>query len=596
MTVRHTASAWSRARRWRLHGALRPFLATAVIAGLALTGCTSTSQGNGGPISLFGGNEPGVKNYNTNEFTKLVEKKFGMKLNFQNVNSTDVSQKQPVLLASGDYPDVIFNGQLTTSDTLKYGNQGVFVDLKPLLKQYAPNAWKEIQSTPGFEKSITSPDGKIYALPPNNYCLHCNWTYQDWVNIKDLNKFGLSMPKTTADFEHMLSVFKAHGMQPLTGATDGYATDPVTFLMNAFIPFSGSVTSAGGAFGFLNVVDGKVQMAPTQPAWRDGLRYLNSLYKRGYFSSTALTQTTTQAQQAISQGKVGVIPAGAITAVLPGSLTSQALDWMPIPALTGPDGVRSAAFTGQPSEARFAITNKASDEAKQKIMKLINYMWTPEGSMALNYGPKGKYWDDAPKGSKGLVDKPALFQVINSEKLTGASVQNVEWNQYGPFDTNEVVRTQVVSPGPFEKAGQPGYAGQEAYFQLTTQVAMSGHQAPQQYPSFTWVSTKDVSAYATLQTNLNNYIVQATEQFITGAKSIDTDWDSYIAGLDKLGLKDYLTQSQKAMTSPFAATSDQLKPDPSNIKFLLCKNPVPQLSKKYLIQSGVPESDFTCSK
>lgn len=589
MTAIHTAPQ-SRRRNRRLRAL--SLVAMLAAAGVALVGCTSPAQDSS--ISLFGASEPGVKDYATNDFTKLVEKKFDMNLTFQNVNIADVTQKQPVLLASGDYPDVIFNGQLSTSDTLKYGSQGVFVDLKPLLKKYAPVTWKEIQSTPGFEKSITSPDGKIYALPPNNYCLHCNWTYQYWINIKDLDKFGLSMPKTTADFEHVLSVFKANGMEPLTGATDGYATDPIPFLMNAFIPYSGSVTSVGGGSGFLNVVDGKVQMAPTQPAWRDGLRYLNGLFKNGYFSSSALTQKITQAQQAISEGKVGVIPAGAITAVLPGSLTSQALDWLPIPALTGPNGVQSAAFTGQPSVARFAITNKASDEDKKKIMQLLNYMWTPDGAMSLNYGPKGKYWDDAPKGTKGLVDKPALFQLIDSEKLTGASAQNVEWNQYGPFNTNEVVRNQVLSPGPFEKAGQPGYAGQEAYFQLTTQIAMSGHQAPQQYPAFSWVSSKDLSSYASEQTNLNNYIVQSTEQFITGAKSIDTDWDAYIAGLNKLGLKDYLAKSQQAMTAPFDASSDQLKPDPANIKFLLCKNPVPDLSKKYLIQSGVPESDFTC--
>jgi len=593
MSTTGTASRSGGRRQWRLSRRRGiHLLALATAAGLALTGCTTSPTNAKGPtpISVFGIAEPGVKDYNTNDFTNLVNEKFDMKLSFQTVAVSDVAQKQPVLLASGDYPDVIFNGQLTTNDTLKYGQQGVFVDLKPLLQKDAPNVWQQIQSTPGLEKSITAPDGKIYALPPNNYCLHCNWTYQQWINIKDLDKYGLTMPKTTADYEHVLSVFKQNGLVPLTGATDGYATDPFTFLMNAFIPLNSTITGSVSGNAFLGVVNGKVQLSATQPAWRDGLRYLNGLYKKGYFSSSALTQNTTQAQQAISQGKVGVIPAGAITAVLPGSMTSQFADWLPIPALTGPNGVQSAAFTGQPAQGRFAITNKASSAATKKILELLNYMWTPDGSMTLNYGAKGKYWDDAPKGSKGLVDKQALFKTINPEELQGAAVQNVEWNQFGPFDTNEVVRNQVLSPNPFDSTGQ------EAYFQLTTQVAMSGHQAPEVYPAYAWVPSSELASYATQQTNVNNYVVQNTEQFITGAKSLDSDWDSYVADLNKLGVSDYLAASQKAMTAPFPTTDAQYKPDESNIAFLLCKGPVPTLDKKYLIQSGVPEASFSCTK
>lgn len=585
--LRTPVEARSRRRALRQAG---PIVAVAVTAALALGGCTAgTSATTNGvtPISLFGSDRPGVQDMNTNAFTKEMEKKFGIKFSFQNVNLADLNQKQPVLLASGDYPDVIFNGGLSTTDQLKYGGQGVLVDLKPLLKKDAPNAWKEIQSTPGLEASITAPDGKIYALPHNNYCLHCNWTYQDWISLKALDKFGLSMPKTTADFEHVLSVFQANGMVPLTGATDGYAMDPVTFLMNAFIPFSGTVTNGGGGSGFLNVVDGKVQMAATQDAWKDGLSYLNGLYKNGYFSSSALTQNLTQAQQAISQGKVGVIPSGAVAASLPASMAGDVTDWMPIPALTGPDGVQSAAFTGQPAQAVFAITNKASEDAKTKIMQFLNYVWTPEGTMNLNFGPKGGFWDDAPAGSKGLVDKPGLF-TNDAAKVNGGSVQNEAWAQYGPFDTNKVVRTQTVGINPFEKGGA------EAYLQLTSQVAVAGHQAPQQYPSYSWVPADQLQNYATETTNINSFIVQNAEAFITGAKSLDKDWDSYLSGLDKLGLKDYLSVSQKAMTTPFDATSDDLKPDAANIKFLICKGPVPELNKKYLIQSGVPESDFDC--
>ena len=43
-----------------------------------------------------------------------------------------------------------------------------------------------------------------------------------------------------------------------------------------------------------------------------------------------------------------------------------------------------------------------------------------------------------------------------------------------------------------------------------------------------------------MQTNIKEYIDQNALQFVTGAKSLDKDWDAYVKGLDALGLKDYL--------------------------------------------------------
>ena len=35
-------------------------------------------------------------------------------------------------------------------------------------------------------------------------------------------------------------------------------------------------------------------------------------------------------------------------------------------------------------------------------------------------------------------------------------------------------------------------------------------------------------------------------QFVTGAKSLDKDWDAYVKGLDQLDLTGYLAAMQKA--------------------------------------------------
>jgi putative aldouronate transport system substrate-binding protein len=54
------------------------------------------------------------------------------------------------------------------------------------------------------------------------------------------------------------------------------------------------------------------------------------------------------------------------------------------------------------------------------------------------------------------------------------------------------------------------------------------------------------SELATLQTNLGTYIQQSAVQFITGEKSLDSDWDSYLGELDSLGLDRFLEIYQQA--------------------------------------------------
>jgi putative aldouronate transport system substrate-binding protein len=61
-----------------------------------------------------------------------------------------------------------------------------------------------------------------------------------------------------------------------------------------------------------------------------------------------------------------------------------------------------------------------------------------------------------------------------------------------------------------------------------------------------WIDPSLATELATLQTNLDNYVQQNALQFVTGSKNIDTDWDSYVKGLDGLGLKRFLEIQQNA--------------------------------------------------
>ena len=125
---------------------------------------------------------------------------------------------------------------------------------------------------------------------------------------------------------------------------------------------------------------------------------------------------------------------------------------------------------------------------------------------------------------------------------------------------------------------------------------MVGHQAKFQYPPSIFVPGADASSFATEQTNIDNYVDQWTEEFVTGSKSVTTDWKSYVSGLNALGLSAYMKTIQSIMGQPLNTDVPEYETNQAEINFLLCKGPVPALMKKYILESGVPASDFSCSK
>ncbi|NRF93798.1 hypothetical protein HQN89_22930 [Paenibacillus frigoriresistens] len=50
-----------------------------------------------------------------------------------------------------------------------------------------------------------------------------------------------------------------------------------------------------------------------------------------------------------------------------------------------------------------------------------------------------------------------------------------------------------------------------------------------------------------MQTNIKDYIDKNALQFVTGAKSLDKDWDAYVNGLDDLKVKQYVQFMQVAL-------------------------------------------------
>ena len=505
-------------------------------------------------ISVFAGVDPSYQSVDAkNWFTRYVEKTFNVKLDWIAVAPSDQATKQQLLLESGGYPAVFYNASFTPAQLLKFGQQGILIPLNKYLKQYAPNVLKAFSEFPGAKEVATAPDGNIYGVPSLNYCLHCYFSAKLWINTRWLARLHLSMPRTTAQFAQVLQAFKRMpGVKnpiPLSGATDGWHSDPSVFLMNAFIYTDGDI-GGGGPGLHVFYQHGKLAFAPIQPQWQQGLKYMRSLVTNGVLDASAFTQNNTQLRAEVAQGRVGVFAWGVDNGVVnygfggPSGSQPKSSDWVVVPPLSGPSGATYAAFFGQgPTSVPFAITNKATPAQIKAILTMVNWIYTLKGTTMMDFGPQGKNWNWAKPGQRGLCSKQAILDIN-----WNAPTKNWGWNQLGPMYQSKAWRCG----GPYTPIFSP--TSEEEKYQAMTAQYYEGHQPQQVYPAVVWLPQSQTTSFATTQTTINSYIAQSTYDFILGRKDIAGGWNTYVSGLQGLGLAQYLQTLQSANPKPMLTT------------------------------------------
>jgi putative aldouronate transport system substrate-binding protein len=511
----------------------------------------ATSAENGAPVTIkiFSPQDPNT-DLATNSFTQEAEKKFNIKFEWQTTtfDGNAAKEKRQVALASGDYPDLFmlipWVDQFTQLDLLKYGQQGVIIPLNDLIDQYAPNVKAALDKYPAFKAITIAPDGKIYGLPQLIECYHCGYGNKMWINTKWLKKLNLSTPKTTEDFKNMLTAFKTKDPNgngkadevPLSGSTEDYGVRMIPFLMNGFI-YDDDRT-------FLIVNDGKVDTVANKPEWREGLGYIKSLYDAGMIDPGAFTQNAEAYKKIGDNADSEILGAGAgmhpAIFVTTGDNAPYGADFDAIPPLQGPHGAYATYLPNTVPGATFVLTNKASKEAQIAAIKLVDYMFTQDGQLRAHFGEEGKDWRRPQAGDMAIEQGvQPIFATIPLGK--DEKPHNSSWGAIAQYFQPLTFRNGWVQ-------GSDIYAsnGYERRLQEATHL-YDGKESKDLFPFWAiWPDPATSDAIALQRTNINDYVNQNALQFITGAKSLDNDWDAYVKGLDQLDLKGYLAAMQKA--------------------------------------------------
>ena len=503
---------------------------------------------------------PLTTDYEDNYLTQLLEEKTGVKLDFVLFPSdgNEAKQKLSLMVAGGEtLPDILVVG-LSDSEHFTYGSQGYFLPLNDYIENdsYFWNESMDKWATPKQKEDVVkyaaSADGNIYAYP-QFYCdpADASALYMS-INKVWLDNLGLEVPTTTDELYTVLKAFKEQDANgngnpgdeiPLIGHT-GWMGNVNLFLMNAF-----QYDAFAYDFGYqLNVEDGKVSAPFVTDAYREGLRFIRKLVVEDLLSPLSYSQKDSELK-AIMQAPadqdttVGVLVGH--PSPMFGTDVPRTLDYVGIPALTGPDGTRWAPFGLQLGSYNTYIT--ADCKNPELAYRFLDAIAETDLSMSVRFGEKDVNWryvDGGPSRYSGIgEDYVAVYeQNFNTElSIPWTTENNIIWhgNVFNMLPP-KLMGGNITTPYPSEY--QEYKLGELCFNTFPQRYNLH----PAEMPMKVVFTEDELDQIGEIEATLRTYVDESMTRFALGDLDIEKDWDSYLKELENIGLSQYLEVSQIA--------------------------------------------------
>lgn len=488
-------------------------------------------------FTVFAAKSAFVADHETNEFTKWYEEKTGIHINWI-VPAGDAQQSFNLMIASGEYPDFILGMGLSREQMMSLISQGVVVDIKDEIEEHGHYIKKMFKEEPSAEEYVTFGDA-IYGVPRvnadyGNKVQYGMYVYQPW-----LDKLGIEMPQTTEDFYQMLKAFKEQDPNgngkadeiPLCGRglSKNWSASVEPYLMSAFIPTDGRVR--------YYVEDDVVKYAPAEDAYREGIRYFRKLYKEGLLYQDTFTIERSQLTS-IGENETPIL--GASTGSYQGYFCTRGgqseryYEFVPVPPLEGPEGVRATVATTSVSGGNCFIVTK---ECKYPdiAVKWVDWLLSHEGKVK-SQDSGLTYERPAKKGELGNDGQQALYTIEQESeeeqaKYRGVSVKNLSWQNCGIWYSSYEDSVRTYNPN----ADNSTYSFYKTYipYAVYSHIGIT-------------ISEEDIDEYTDYQL-LMDEVDASFVKFVTGEYDIDNDkdWEAYLKRLEGIGLSKYVKLLQR---------------------------------------------------
>ena len=472
-------------------------------------------------ISIWGSDRENMPFRNGLWTIDQLQEKLGIKIDIISAPTENLAEKYGLLMAGGELPTIV---QYKAKDLLLY--KDAWIPLNELVNETdTPNLWK-VYSDDNVRRMVSDADGNMRFIGQRTAITAGKLYFwrQDW-----LDKLNLETPKTTED---LYNVFKAIKEGDPNG--NGEADE---------IPFSvrkNGSNNRGNVIPFIHnwgiaetffAEDGKVKFGATDPRMKDALEWLSRCYKEGLIDQEYLTLDKTAWYSEWTNNQVFMsYDWSAYIDNVANLFKDVETDIHIVGAVPpeGPTGISQTRDQLQPitvdEDWNAGIYVGATEEQKKAALKLLDYVYSDEGMILMNFGEEGvhfnivdgdyKYSDLIMNNPDGLSPQDALRSFGIQSMLT--LLQDARYER--AFVSDEVNRIRDI----YEQEGHIG----------------------EPFPTLAFTNDEQ-SLLNEKYTEIETYMNEMVDKFIMGVEPLDK-FDEYVAQVESMGLEDVLAVYQAA--------------------------------------------------
>ncbi len=432
---------------------------------------------------------------------------------------TDGNEQLNLMIASNDLPDVVFwNWNGMPGKITKYIDDGNVIPLNDYM-EYAPDYQARLDEYPDVAKVVPLDDGTIpafYQLDPDPR----RTTYAGLMIRTDwLDALNLEVPETMDDWHTVLTAFKnddpnGNGQQDEIPWSEAKGSN-----LSAF-------TAAFGIYAdmYINPETGMVDYGPyNSEAYKEFLTTMNQWYNEGLidaeFPANDSKILTANMTSGISGATFGYVNGGIGNYTRAAIVNDPDYEIMGIPSPVGDDGVNYMVKNDHLMKIGWGATISNGAENVERIVSLLNYGYSEEGNLLLNYGIEGESYE--------MIDGEPQFMdfIINPEeedktRAVMASMYASPINGFAKvmnFDAQAAVQYEIETQEP------------------SIENWLDGDSSLMLHPNMT-LTSEESEEYSLIFSEVKTYVDEMTQKFITGDVSLD-EYENYISAIENMNVE-----------------------------------------------------------
>lgn len=474
--------------------------------------------------------------------------------------------KLNAILASGDYPDIMYFNKKVDLNTL--AEEGHLLDLSQYMDKLPALQQKETQIginyiqnyvTNGTDKLVVLPTGVGEAaakLNTGGTCVSLNWELYEQIGSPEIN----SWEDTIDVFKKMQEAWpvsdtgiKTYAMHLYSGADDGYFKG-----VDNVMKQSGYVTGWLKWFLTSNTITGEFEyMLEDDGAYKYALNYYNTLYREGLLDPDSITYDRKTVISIVDTE-------GSTLAGWQNVPAYEKKGFMPL-YFDGLKVVYNSTSKPYGGNAYLGVSSKC--ENIDAVLTLINLFADPDSALIIKNGPEGELWEFDASGVPVLTEKGHNYYV-KGEAVT------INGETFSYFNTALIPNNGVLTsygkaviasswPEVMADANETDIIKRwKEHYNTTDFKDLLGEDL------ITLTHDQNLAYFVENPTEEEELLFKAAQDIIIDASwkmvyaesdaEFEKIWDDAVAECEKLGVKE-LAESRKAALAKAVEVRDELE-------------------------------------